>query len=184
MKFFYLFFFFCNSSYSLYPEHWIIQEPVYVLHLITCHGRIMPRLAELLLQLCTIIIMSIGTDKSGQTMLIQIRCCRLPSVPILRLFFFLTWARLGLSIVITCHLSVSLPFIRPHHWMTSSKKKKKKKNNPGPIFFKLHVEPSVKRGLKICTNGHGLLVNIAAMPMYGENTWKFSPEAFRLNLGI
>ena len=28
-----------------------MQEPVYVLHLITCHGRIMPRLAELLLLL-------------------------------------------------------------------------------------------------------------------------------------
>ena len=39
--------FFCNCS--LYPEHRIMQEPVYVLHLITCHGRIMPRLAELLL---------------------------------------------------------------------------------------------------------------------------------------
>ena len=26
-----------------------MQEPVYVLHVITCHGRIMPRLAELLL---------------------------------------------------------------------------------------------------------------------------------------
>ena len=26
-----------------------MQEPVYVLHLITSHGRIMPRLAELLL---------------------------------------------------------------------------------------------------------------------------------------
>ena len=25
-----------------------MQEPVYVLHLFTCHGRIMPRLAELL----------------------------------------------------------------------------------------------------------------------------------------
>ena len=25
-----------------------MQEPFYVLHLITCHGRIMPRLAELL----------------------------------------------------------------------------------------------------------------------------------------
>ena len=46
---FFNFFFFCNSTYSLYPEHWIIQEPVNVLHLITCHGRIVPRLAELLL---------------------------------------------------------------------------------------------------------------------------------------
>ena len=27
-----------------------MQEPVYVLHLITCHGRIMPHLAELLFQ--------------------------------------------------------------------------------------------------------------------------------------
>ena len=41
-------YFFCNSTYSLYPEHRIIQEPVFVLHLFTCHGRIMPRLAELL----------------------------------------------------------------------------------------------------------------------------------------
>ena len=41
--------FFCNSTYSLYPEHWIIQEPVYMLHLITCQGQIMPRLVELLL---------------------------------------------------------------------------------------------------------------------------------------
>ena len=49
LKFFFFFFFFCNSTYSLYPEHWIIQEPVFVLHLFTCHGRIMPRLAELLL---------------------------------------------------------------------------------------------------------------------------------------
>ena len=48
--FFFFFFFFCNSTYSLYPEHWIMKEPVYVLHLITCHGRIMPRLAELLFQ--------------------------------------------------------------------------------------------------------------------------------------
>ena len=47
-NFFFFFFFFCNSTYSLYLEHWIIQEPVYVLHLFTCHGRIMPRLAELL----------------------------------------------------------------------------------------------------------------------------------------
>ena len=44
----FFFVFFCNSTYSLYPEHWIMQEPVYVLHLITCHGRIMPSLAELL----------------------------------------------------------------------------------------------------------------------------------------
>ena len=33
-----------------------MQEPVYVLHLITCHGRIMPRLAELLFYAVTISI--------------------------------------------------------------------------------------------------------------------------------
>ena len=41
---------------------------------------------------------------------------------------------------------------------------------PGPIFFKLHVEPSVKGGLKICTNGYDLLVKMATMPIYGKNT--------------
>ena len=32
----------------LHPQHWIMQESVYVLHLITCHRRITPPLAELL----------------------------------------------------------------------------------------------------------------------------------------
>ena len=41
---------------------------------------------------------------------------------------------------------------------------------PEPIFFKLHVEPSDKGELKICTNGQGLLVKMAAMPIYGKNT--------------
>ena len=40
---------------------------------------------------------------------------------------------------------------------------------PGPIFFKLHVEPCVKGGLKICRNGHGLLIKMATMPIYGKN---------------
>ena len=53
MKMFYFYFiFFCNSTYSLYPENWIIQEPVFVLHLFTCHGHIMPCLAELLFYNC------------------------------------------------------------------------------------------------------------------------------------
>ena len=37
--------------------------------------------------------------------------------------------------------------------------------NPGPISFKLHVEPSVKGGLKICSNGHSPLIKMAAMPI-------------------
>ena len=41
---------------------------------------------------------------------------------------------------------------------------------PGPIFFKLNVEPSVKGGLKVCTNGHGPLVKMATMPIYGKNS--------------
>ena len=39
-----------------------------------------------------------------------------------------------------------------------------------PVFFKVHVEPSVKGELKICTNGHGLLIKMDAMPIYGKNT--------------
>ena len=39
---------------------------------------------------------------------------------------------------------------------------------PGPIFFKLYVEPCVKGGLKIYTNGHGPLIKMAAMPIYGK----------------
>ena len=37
---------------------------------------------------------------------------------------------------------------------------------PRPVFFKLPVD----RGLKICTNGHGPLIKVAAMPIYGKNT--------------
>ena len=40
---------------------------------------------------------------------------------------------------------------------------------PGPIFFKLHVEPSVKGGLKICSNGHRPLIKMATMHIYGKN---------------
>ena len=41
---------------------------------------------------------------------------------------------------------------------------------PGPVFFKLHVKPSVKGGLKIYTNGHSPLTMMATMPIYGKNT--------------
>ena len=48
MKNFYLFFF---IPLTVYIRSTAVQEPVYVLHLITCHGCIMPNLAELLLTL-------------------------------------------------------------------------------------------------------------------------------------
>ena len=41
---------------------------------------------------------------------------------------------------------------------------------PGLIFFKLHVELSVKGELKIYSNGHGSLTKMATMPIYGKNT--------------
>ena len=50
---------------------------------------------------------------------------------------------------------------------------------PGPIFFKLHVNPSVEGGLKICTNGHGPLIKMATMRIYGKNL-KSSPEPRKL----
>ena len=40
---------------------------------------------------------------------------------------------------------------------------------PGLSFFKPHVEPFVKVGLKIYTNGHSLLSKMAAMSIYGKN---------------
>ena len=52
---------------------------------------------------------------------------------------------------------------------------------PGPVFLKLHVAPSVKGGLKICTNGHSPLFKMAAMPIYCKNTKKsISPEPRKL----
>ena len=42
---------------------------------------------------------------------------------------------------------------------------------PGPNFFKLYVEPSVKGGY---TNGHDSSTKMAAKPMYGKNTKKSS----------
>ena len=58
---------------------------------------------------------------------------------------------------------------------------------PSPIFFKLHVEPSVKGGLEICTTSYGPLIKMAAMPIYGKTLKIFfsrSKKASRLNLGI
>ena len=47
-----------------------------------------------------------------------------------------------------------------------------------PIFFKLHVGPSFKGGLKICTNGYGPLSKMAAMPIYGKNSFLQNQECF------
>ena len=41
---------------------------------------------------------------------------------------------------------------------------------PGSNFFKRHMEPSVKEGLKICTNDLDPLIKMATMLMYGKNT--------------
>ena len=51
----------------------------------------------------------------------------------------------------------------------------------GPIFFILHVEPSVKGGLKIYSSGHGPLSKMTVMFIYGKNTKKSSsPESRKL----
>ena len=50
------------------------------------------------------------------------------------------------------------------------------------------MEPSVKEGLNIFTDGHGLLIKMAPMPIYGKEHFKsfFSrtKKALRLKLGI
>ena len=48
---------------------------------------------------------------------------------------------------------------------------------PGPIFYFMW---SPSWGLKICTDGHGLLIKMAAMTIYGKNTYKSSPEPRQL----
>ena len=40
----------------------------------------------------------------------------------------------------------------------------------GPIFFILDAKLSVNGGLRICSNGHGLLIKMAAMPVHGNKT--------------
>ena len=43
----------------------------------------------------------------------------------------------------------------------------------GPIATKFHIQPS---GKKNCSNGLGHMTNMAAMPVYGKNLKKTSPE--------
>ena len=38
-----------------------------------------------------------------------------------------------------------------------------------PNFFKVHVEPCVIGGFKICTNGHGPEIKMAALPIYSSH---------------
>ena len=39
---------------------------------------------------------------------------------------------------------------------------------PGRIFFRLHVKPCVKEGLKIYTSGYCPFSKMAAMPIYAR----------------
>ena len=53
---------------------------------------------------------------------------------------------------------------------------------PGPIFFKLHMKPPVKEGLKIYINTHGPLIKMATVPIYNKNTYKLllqNQESFK-----
>ena len=79
--------------------------------------------------------------------------------------FWLTWAEgSGWAVVITPLLPSRLsvhPSVHTFERLLSE--------ILGPNFFKLHVEPCVKRGLQICTNGHGPLIKMAAMPVYSSH---------------
>ena len=44
-----------------------------------------------------------------------------------------------------------------------------------PIEAKFHVEPHWNGGTKVCSNGPGHIIKMAAMPTYGENLKKSSP---------
>ena len=80
--------------------------------------------------------------------------------------FFLTHLSQRLRMSYCDHsLSVICPSVRPSvhtcEWLLLW--------NPGPNFFKLHVESWVKGWLKICTNGHDLLIKMTAMPIYSSH---------------
>ena len=68
--------------------------------------------------------------------------------------------------MITCHPSPMV--FRPSVRCMSTLLNNFSSETPGPIFFRLHVEPSVKEGLKICLNGQGLLIKMGAMPIYDK----------------
>ena len=44
----------------------------------------------------------------------------------------------------------------------------------GPIEAKYHVEPPWDGGMKVCSNGPGLMTNMAAMHIYVQNLKKSS----------
>ena len=48
--------------------------------------------------------------------------------------------------------------------------------NTGPIEAKVHMESPLDWGMKVCSNGPGHMTKMAAMPIYGENIKKSSPE--------
>ena len=61
------------------------------------------------------------------------------------------------------------------------------KSLPGPIFANFHVEPSVKKELKFCTNGHASVIKMAAILTDFENHLKIffrTKKALKLSLGI
>ena len=45
-----------------------------------------------------------------------------------------------------------------------------------PIKAKFYVEPPWEGGTKVCINGLGHMTKMAAMPIYGKNLKKSSPE--------
>ena len=45
-----------------------------------------------------------------------------------------------------------------------------------PIKAKFYVEPPLEGGTKVCINGPGHMTKMAAMPIYGKNLKKSSPE--------
>ena len=45
-----------------------------------------------------------------------------------------------------------------------------------PIKAKFYVEPPWEGGTKVCINGPGHMTKMAAMPIYGKNLKKSSPE--------
>ena len=50
--------------------------------------------------------------------------------------------------------------------------------------MKFHMQPQGKVGTKICSNSLGYMAKMTAMPIYGNNLQKSSPEPVRFKLGM
>ena len=74
-----------------------------------------------------------------------------------------------------------MPLRRPHSLNIFSSE------TTGPLKVKFHIELLRDGGTKVCSNGPGHMIKMAAMPIYGKNLKKLllrNQKSITLNLGM